>query len=779
MNSHVITYEGDEREKNQTSRFMDRNLYGVIELDKAGRIVDLNPHLCDMTDYTPAELLGIEFASLIPWGKKFHLSEWLDQQADNLLEQKSFQWDLVKKGGRRIRVKLSLIKDLRQESHEDHAAIISISTVTENDLLHQFLSLLNINVQEESQGDIFESLAKGIAEAVPIPYVIIGEYKKEEEKILAKAFWAKDHLRKSSYKVEDTPCKLIFEHRAPIFFPNNIQHLFPKDTFLQDKSLHSYYGLPLFNSADEIIGHLVMFGEEQMELDWIPERTLIHFSRHVAFELERSIYEDKQAKSLARFQTLAKSAPMGIVLADPRGNIHYANLAFSEIIGYEIEEIINKSFKDFTYENDLSSNLTTLREVVSGERAFVNLHKRYRHKDGSLVWAKVTISSMLPKGNSEPEVIAIIEDITEKVHREQEVNRINEAYEQQRLLLVEGERVAKSSSWILDLNSKELVPSPGLAKLYELEDSDELYQQIIEKLSSRDLERIKQVAISSREKGGTQILDYQIPLADGKVKWLRSTYTKWDQGSKLMGTTMDVTEEKNTLNELLKTQEELEQWIYSVTHDLRTPLGHIEGFSEWLMEEAKYKLSTDGISYLEGIISASERIDIMTRDLLEYAWNRKVSLQREWVDLNKVIKDSKKSLAPKRNAPEITWEIENLPKVYADRSMMYNLIDNLLSNAIKYSKDSEPPHIKVWADVEPNKVFIHFEDNGVGFDMKEADRLFNFFERLHHGKEYQGSGVGLANVQQILLRHNGNISAKGETGKGAVFTVYLPLDHCK
>ena len=169
----------------------------------------------------------------------------------------------------------------------------------------------------------------------------------------------------------------------------------------------------------------------------------------------------------------------------------------------------------------------------------------------------------------------------------------------------------------------------------------------------------------------------------------------------------------------------------------------------------------------------------MTRDLLEYAWTRKVSLQREWVDLNKVLKDSKKSLAPKRNFPQIKWEIEELPEVYADRSMMYSLMDNLLSNAVKYSKDTNPPIIKVWAEVEPNKVFIHFEDNGVGFDMKEAYRLFNFFERLHHGKEYKGSGVGLANVQQILLRHNGNISAKGELGKGAVFTVYLPLDHCK
>ncbi|MEL6255570.1 MAG: PAS domain S-box protein, partial [Bacteroidota bacterium] len=573
------------------------------------------------------------------------------------------------------------------------------------------------------------------------------------------------------------------EHKAPIFFPRDIQNLFPKDTFLKDKTLHSYYGLPLFSSTDEIIGHLVMFGEEELELNWIPENTLLHFSRHVAFELERSIYESKQAQSLARFQALAKSAPMGIVLADPLGNIQYTNPAFSEIIGYKIEEIINKSFKDFTLEEDIDSNVTNLRKVVKGEKAFINLYKRYQHKDGKLIWAKVTISSMLPKGSKEPEVIAIIEDITEKVNRDQEVKRMNEAFEQQRLLMLEGERVSKSSSWIFDLELKELIPSPGLAKLYGLEefpgDSDELYLQIIDTLNTADLDKIREVTKVSMEVGGTQILDYPIHFPDGSKKWLRSTYTNWDQGTKVMGTTMDVTQEKNTHNKLLKTQEELEQWIYSVTHDLRTPLGHIEGFSEWLMEEAIDKLSEDGISYLQSIISASERIDRMTRDLLEYAWTRKVSLQKIWVDLNKVLKKSRNNIAPKRSYPDIQWDISPLPKVYADKSMMFSLIENLLSNAVKYSKDSTPPQIRIWAEEEPNKVFIHFQDNGIGFDMNEADRLFNFFERLHPGKEYEGSGVGLANVQQILLRHKGNIIAKGKAGKGAVFTVYLPMDQAR
>ncbi|RQH17209.1 PAS domain S-box protein [Okeania hirsuta] len=184
-----------------------------------------------------------------------------------------------------------------------------------------------------------------------------------------------------------------------------------------------------------------MFGEEEMEIDWIPKHTLIHFSRHVAFELERAIYEAKQAKSLARFQTLAKSAPMGIVLADPKGNIQFANPAFSDIIGYEVKEIIDKSFKDFTLEEDIDSNIGDLRQVAEGEKGFISITKRYRHKKGNVIWAKVTISSMLPKGSKQPEVIAIIEDITDKVHREQEVNRINAAYEQQRLLMVAGKKL--------------------------------------------------------------------------------------------------------------------------------------------------------------------------------------------------------------------------------------------------------------------------------------------------------------------------------------------------
>ncbi|MDW3652232.1 MAG: PAS domain S-box protein [Bacteroidia bacterium] len=762
---------------------MDRNLYGIVELDRKGVIRDLNPDFCDILNFEPEELLGLNLSYFIPPGKEFQLHQWLDQQAAGLLEKQIFQWDLMKKDGKRVRVKFSLIKDLREDKQSDSAAILALSSVSENDLLHQFLNLLNITQKEEFSGNIFERLAKGIAEALPIPYVIIGEYQREEENILAKAFWAKDHLRESSYKLEDTPCELIFEHRAPVFFPRNIQTLFPKDTFLQDKILHSYYGLPLFDSAEEIIGHLVMFGEEEMELDWIPETTLIHFSRHVAFELERSIYEDRQVQSLKRFQTLAQNAPMGICLCSTEGIIQFTNPAYSQIIGYEIPEIQGQAFKKFTHEDDVNSNLGLFKEVVSGEKTSADFVKRYIHKNGEIIYVKMTISRMLLTGEKEIEVIAIIENISEQVFKDQEVKRINKAFEQQRLLMLEGERVSKSSSWIFDLESKKLTPSPGLPKLYELEEfsknPDELYQQIISRLSSDDLAKIQAVASKSKDLKESQSLDYQIHLPDGHSKWLRSTYTNWDQGTKLMGTTKDVTLEINTLNELIKTQDELEQWIYSVTHDLRTPLAHIEGFSEWLMEEAKDKLSTEGISYLQGIISASERIDLMTRDLLEYAWTRKVSLQRSWVDLNKVLRNSRKSIAPKRSFPHIQWEISRLPKVYADKSMMYSMMDNLISNAIKYSQDSDPPIIKIWAEEEPNKVFVHFQDNGVGFDMKEADRLFNFFERLHTGQKYTGSGVGLANVQQILLRHEGNISAKGEIGKGAVFTICLPMNHCK
>ena len=216
---------------------------------------------------------------------------------------------------------------------------------------------------------------------------------------------------------------------------------------------------------------------------------------------------------------------------------------------------------------------------------------------------------------------------------------------------------------------------------------------------------------------------------------------------------------------------ELEAFTYSVSHDLRAPLRHIAGFSKMLAEECGASLEPEGLHYLQRIQDGTRRMGMLVDDLLNLARIGRHELRLQVTGLHSVVKDVIADLTPDMEGREVEWRIRNLPHVKGDPALLKVVFQNLLSNALKYTRPRAKAMIEVGCEQMAGEQVVYVRDNGVGFNMSYADKLFGVFERLHRSEDFEGSGVGLATAQRIVQKHGGHIWAQAELDKGATFYV--------
>lgn len=232
----------------------------------------------------------------------------------------------------------------------------------------------------------------------------------------------------------------------------------------------------------------------------------------------------------------------------------------------------------------------------------------------------------------------------------------------------------------------------------------------------------------------------------------------------------------NERNKLEIANRELEAFSYSVSHDLRAPLRHISGFAELLSSSTGANLNKEARHFLDTILQSVNQMGMLIDDLLSFSRMSRVEINCNQCDINGLVTDIIKELEPDTQNRRILWKVETLPKIYADASLVRMVLSNLISNAVKYSRPKEEALIEIGhAHEYAGETVIFVRDNGVGFDMQYADKLFGVFQRLHRSDEFEGTGIGLANVRRIIHRHGGRTWAEGKPGQGAVFYFSLPL----
>jgi light-regulated signal transduction histidine kinase (bacteriophytochrome) len=220
---------------------------------------------------------------------------------------------------------------------------------------------------------------------------------------------------------------------------------------------------------------------------------------------------------------------------------------------------------------------------------------------------------------------------------------------------------------------------------------------------------------------------------------------------------------------------EIDSLTYSIAHDLRTPLMHIDGFAQLLQTSRGATLDHESRDHLERIVSATRTMGDQIGALLDYSRVNSCELVVSDVELEDVLSEAMELVRPWSNGRSIQWQRTRLPTVRGDENLLRQVLVNLVANAVKYTRPRDPAVIEIGIRVEQARELIVFvRDNGVGFDPKYASKLFSPFQRMHAADAFRGIGMGLAKVRRIVARHGGRVWAEAEVGSGATFFFTLP-----
>jgi PAS domain S-box-containing protein len=477
-------------------------------------------------------------------------------------------------------------------------------------------------------------------------------------------------------------------------------------------------------------------------------------------ELENQITERERAER--RFQQLVEFAPDALVLTNDRGEIVLVNVQTERLLGYERAELLGQSV-DLLVPERLRSGHLEKHLAYCAEPAprlmGSGIERWALRKDGSEVPVEIALGPLETEQGLL--VVTTLRDITERKQREELDRFFTLSLD---LLCIAG----------LDGYFKRL--NPSWEKLLGYAEEELLARPYLDFVHPDDREAT--VAEAARLAAGGEVISFEnrYRAKDGSYRWLLWRSAS-DPGRKLVyAAARDITERKQAEDALQRTNiqleainKELEAFTYSVSHDLRAPLRHIDGFARILREDFGPGLEPEAHQYLERICQGSRQMGALIDDLLNLARVGRQEVRLQVTGLNSLVEEVRADLQRETADRPIDWQIDSLPFVECDPALMKQVFANLLANAVKFTRPRPRARIEVGQMEQNGQPVVFVRDNGVGFSMKYAHKLFGVFQRLHRQEDFEGTGVGLATVQRIIHKHGGRVWAEAELDKGAAF----------
>jgi len=363
-------------------------------------------------------------------------------------------------------------------------------------------------------------------------------------------------------------------------------------------------------------------------------------------------------------------------------------------------------------------------------------------------------------------------------------------------LIKEMGKVAKIGGWEFDAKTGKGTWTEETCKIHDLDPKNETNVEIgisfYKPISRKKIEIAIQEAITLQK---PYSLELELVTANGIEKWVQTMGQPIIENGevvKVRGSFQDITDRKKIEDKIRKlnleledkvqlrtaqlesSNKELEAFTYSVSHDLRAPLRHINGYVDLLNSKFADQLPEKAQHYLSTVSNAAKQMGTLIDDLLKFSRTGRQEVHRENVDFNPIIQGVLEKLDPIIKGRNIFWNIEVLPTLFVDPSLLFQVWINLIDNALKYTRTKETTYITIGFSETQTDYIFHIKDNGVGFDMRYVHKLFGVFQRLHSQQEFEGTGIGLANVQRIIHKHNGKVWAEAELDTGAIFYFSLP-----
>lgn len=511
---------------------------------------------------------------------------------------------------------------------------------------------------------------------------------------------------------------------------------------------------------------------------------ILHFEGLIEDISERKKMEDMLRSSQERFAKIFFSSPVGIAITTiSEGKFVEVNTAFLEIYGYDRDDVIGKTSLElgmWLNPDDRNRMARQIREKGSVREFEVRIRIKSGEEHTELFSAEIIEIS------GEEFILALVRDITEE-------KRANEA--RSRLAAI----VESASDAIIAKNLDGTITAwnRGAETLYGYSAEDALGKNILIIIPPERSDEEEEIIRRLREGATIRQFESVRVRKDGSRVQVSLTISPIpDERGRIIGASIiarDITERKRAEEEIRKLNDELEKRVldrtaqleaanreleafsYSVSHDLRAPLRHIHGYADLLTKHTGNSMDEKGNRYLKFISDSVKEMGDLIDDLLAFSRMGRAEMRKTALDLRDVVGDVINSLNQEMDGRLIEWKISEFPVVEADPSMLRLVFQNLLGNAVKYTRPREKAVIEIGSKLLDDEVIVYVRDNGVGFDMQYAGNLFGVFQRLHRQDEFEGTGIGLANVRRIVHRHGGRTWAEAEVEKGATLYFSLPF----
>ena len=473
---------------------------------------------------------------------------------------------------------------------------------------------------------------------------------------------------------------------------------------------------------------------------------------------------------------------------------------------FEMEEISNLAdFLEYVHPGDREKLKESISKAIKGEEDYECEYRYRKNGKEKILWSKgvVNFNSNVPVS-----MVGTVMDITDRHYILQRLERNEELYKQ-------AQKLTHIGNWTWELETGKIKFSDELFRIYGLKPNEEItFERFISFIHPDDIEHVSEQLNFSLQTNKPHTLDYRLVREDGSIRIIRRhTEVLIDEKGKpykVLGTGQDITKEVLLNNELKEREEklaelnisleqknialersnkELTSFSYVASHDLQEPLRKIKTFSNLILEK-ETSLSEEGKECFERIIVSAGRMQKLIEDLLSFSRTQVYENTLKVIDLNMVLAEIETIHSETIKEGNLKLTYDRLPQINAVAFQIQQLFENIISNSIKYGKSGKKVEVEITSALVNGEQLnfinsssplknddyykISFSDNGIGFDQKYSEKIFEIFQRLHGKNEYGGTGIGLSICKKIVENHNGFITATGKLNEGATFIIYLP-----